>query len=279
MDSESISNLYADFMELVPTLFVNFGTKILSALLILGVGMYISTKVSMFIYRKLEASRLEASLSRYIAGVVKALMFTFVILLVLARVGVQTASIIAVLGAAGLAVGLALQGSLSNLASGVLIVMLRPFKVSDYVDIGGEEGEVEIVGLFTTEIKTLRGETLIIPNSAITSNTVKNYSKNGIRRVDFSIGVAYGSDLKNAKQVLMDVAKASPYKLDNKPITVEVEALADSSVNFTVRIWVKAGDYPAASLSVYENAHDALGVANITIPFPQMDVYMHGTDK
>jgi len=272
MDAAALTE---ELMAWLPDMMITFGTQVITALLILCVGLYVSNKLSAFIYHKLEASRLEASLSRYIAAAVKALIFTFVILLTLARLGVQTASIIAVLGAAGLAVGLALQGSLSNIASGVLIVLLRPFKVGDYVQIGGEEGHVEMIGIFTTELKTLQGVTLVIPNASITADTVKNYTKHKVRRADFTVGVAYGSDLKQAKAVLTKVAEACPYIVDHQPVTVEVDALADSSVNFTVRVWVEADCYPQAELSIYENAYDALGEANITIPFPQMDVHMH----
>jgi small conductance mechanosensitive channel len=193
----------------------------------------------------------------------------------LSQVGIQTTSFIAILGAAGLAVGLALQGSLSNFASGVLIIMLRPFKSGDFIEAGGKSGSVEKIEIFSTELRTPDNKVIIMPNSAIMSGAIVNYSREKTRRIDLVIGVSYEADLKQAKQVLQNVLDEEPRLLKTPAYTVAVSELADSSVNFVVRPWVNTSDYWPTYFSLVENIKLALDDAGIAIPFPQMDVHLH----
>jgi small conductance mechanosensitive channel len=189
-------------------------------------------------------------------------------------VGIETTSFIAILGAAGLAIGLALQGSLSNFASGVLIIMLRPFKSGDYIEAAGKSGSVEKIEIFATELRTPDNKVVIVPNSSIMSGAITNYSREATRRIDLVIGVDYDADLKQAKQVLQSVLEADDRILKDPAYTVAVSELADSSVNFVVRPWVKTPDYWAVYFDLMENIKLALDEANINIPYPQMDVHV-----
>jgi small conductance mechanosensitive channel len=199
----------------------------------------------------------------------------FVIIAAINALGVQTASLIALLGAAGLAVGLALQGSLSNFAAGVLIVLFRPYKVGDWIEGGGVSGAVEEVQILTTVLKTGDNKRVIIPNSQIMGSTITNYSANDTRRVDLVVGVSYSDDLDKVRKELEDLVAADERILKDPAVTIAVSELADSSVNFVLRPWVSTADYWAVYFDLTERVKKRFDEVGISIPFPQRDVHIH----
>jgi small conductance mechanosensitive channel len=200
---------------------------------------------------------------------------TFVIVAAIGTLGVQTTSFVAVLGAAGLAVGFALQGSLSNFAAGVMLIVFRPFKAGDYVEAGGTAGSVQEVSIFTTVMKTPDNKKVIIPNSQITGGSITNYSAMETRRVDMVFGIGYGDNIKQAKDTLEQILAADERILKDPAPTIAVSELADSSVNFVVRPWVKTADYWAVYFDLTEKVKLTFDEKGISIPFPQQDVHMH----
>ncbi|MHC4287813.1 MAG: mechanosensitive ion channel family protein, partial [Planctomycetota bacterium] len=199
------------------------------------------------------------------------------IIAALNKLGVQTGSFIAIVGAAGLAVGLALQGSLSNFAAGVLMIIFKPIRRNDFVEVGGATGTVKEIGIFNTIIAGPDNVRIIIPNSQVTGANITNYTVNGTRRVDLVIGVSYEDDIKKAKEVMLAVLKEHPKVLDTPEPFVGVKELADSSVNYAVRPWCKAADYWDVYFDITENVKYALEANGLTIPFPQRDVHMIST--
>jgi len=196
----------------------------------------------------------------------------------LAELGVQTASVVAMLGAAGLAIGLALQGSLANFAAGVLLVIFRPFKAGDYVEAGGTGGTVEEVQLFATVLKTPDNRKVIVPNGKIYSDNITNYSAEPIRRLDLVFGVSYSDDLNRAEQIVWEVLRSDPRVLDEPEPTVGILELADSSINFAVRPWVESANYFAVLFDLNKTIKQRFDAAGISIPFPQQDVYVHNAN-
>jgi small conductance mechanosensitive channel len=219
----------------------------------------------------------ETMLCQFLKDLVYAAGMTFVFIAVLAKLGIQTASFIAVLGAAGLAVGMALQGSLSNFAAGVLIVVFRPYKVGDFVKAGGEAGTVQEVQIFNTVLSSPDNVRIVVPNAQITSGSITNYSTNSTRRVDLVASISYSDDIRKAKQVLQKVVAAEPRVLKDPAPVIAVVKLGDSSVDLVVRPWVKSTDYWDAYFALTENIKLELEKNGITIPFPQrhLHVYSH----
>jgi small conductance mechanosensitive channel len=203
------------------------------------------------------------------------LALTMVIIAALGRLGVNTSSFVAVIAAAGLAIGFALQGSLANFAAGVMLIFFRPFKVGDYVEAGGVSGTVEEVQIFMTALKTPDNKAVVVPNSSITGGNIVNYSAKPIRRVDLVMGIGYGDDIKRAKQVLEQVVSEDDRVLDDPAPTIAVLELADSSVNFAVRPWVRTPDYWSVYFDLTERIKLEFDARGISIPFPQRDVHLH----
>jgi len=199
----------------------------------------------------------------------------FIIIAALGKLGIQTASFVAILGAAGLAIGFALQGSLSNFASGVLLTIFRPFKAGDYVEAGGSAGIIEEISIFNTILKTPDNRKVIIPNSKVTGDNITNYSAKDVRRVELKFGIGYSDDIKKAKEVIEKVLKADTRVLNDPAYTVAVLELGDSSVNFAVRPWVKTSDYWPVLFDITENIKLSFDNNGISIPFPQTDVHLH----
>jgi small conductance mechanosensitive channel len=198
----------------------------------------------------------------------------FVFIAALDQLGVDTTSLIALIGAAGLAVGLALQGSLQNFAAGVMLVVFRPFKIGDVVDAGGAMGKIEKISIFSTTMITPDNRDIIVPNGQIYSGTITNYSANETRRVDLVFGIGYGDDMRKAKEIMEDIVAKHELILDDPAPGVAVAELADSSVNFNVRPWVNAADYWTVRADVIEQVKTAFDENGISIPFPQMDVHL-----
>ncbi|RKF22134.1 small-conductance mechanosensitive channel MscS [Alginatibacterium sediminis] len=253
---------------------LQYAVNIAAALVVLVVGFIVAKIVASSIEKVLDKRNVDHTISQFVASIVRYALIAFVIIAALSRVGVQTASFVAIVGAAGLAIGLALQGSLANFAAGVLIISFRPFKAGDFVEVSGTSGVVKSVQIFTTILTTGDNKEVIIPNGSILGGNIVNYSANDTRRIDLIVGVGYGADLAKTKQVLRDVCEADSRVLKNPDITVGVHALADSSVNFVVRPWVRSSDYWGTYFDLNENIKNALDEAGIEIPFPQMGVHL-----
>ncbi|WP_045627690.1 small-conductance mechanosensitive channel MscS [Vibrio vulnificus] len=259
-------------------LLIQYGVNIISAIVILFIGNIIVKVVANSVSKVLNKKEMDKAVVEFIHGLVRYLLFVIVLIAALGRVGVETASVVAVIGAAGLAVGLALQGSLSNFAAGVLIVAFRPFKSGDYVEIGGVAGSVEAIQIFQTVLKTPDNKMVVVPNSGVIGGAITNYSRHATRRVDLMIGVSYKSDLKKTKQVIRETLEKDTRILKDPDMTIGVVALADSSVNFVVRPWCKTEDYWAVYFDSMQAIKEALDANGIEIPFPQMDVHLNKVD-
>ncbi|MBU1218866.1 mechanosensitive ion channel [Myxococcota bacterium] len=253
---------------------VDFAIRIVSALVIYFAGKIALRIVVSMLQKFLTHRKIDATISRFLENAVKTVFNIFIFLAVLARLGIQTTSFIAILGAASLAVGLALQGALSNFSSGILIMLFRPFKVGDVIETSGSTGGVETIGLLTTELLTPDKRQIIIPNSKVMSDKIINYSAMETRRVDLKIGVSYSDDLKKAKDVITAVVKKNKFVLEEPAPAVFVAELADSSVNLAVRPWVKTPDYWDCMGTLVEEIKLALDENGISIPFPQTDVHL-----
>ena len=259
-------------------LLIQYAVNLVSALLILFIGNMIVKAVAGAVAKVLRKKEIDNAVVEFIHGLVRYLLFVIVLIAALSRIGVQTASVVAVIGAAGLAVGLALQGSLSNFAAGVLIVAFRPFKSGDFVEVAGVSGAVESIQIFSTELRTPDNKTVVVPNSSIIGNPITNYSRNATRRIDLTIGVSYSADLQKTKEVLKRVVTADERVLKDPEPTIGVVALADSSVNFVVRPWVNTPDYWAVYFDLNQAIKEELDKEGIEIPFPQMDVHLNKVD-
>ncbi|WP_299020525.1 small-conductance mechanosensitive channel MscS [uncultured Photobacterium sp.] len=264
-------NWVADNQDLL----IQYGVNIISALLILFVGNLIVKAIANGVAKVLRKKDMDDAVVEFLHSLVRYLLFVIVLIAALGRVGVQTASVVAVIGAAGLAVGLALQGSLSNFAAGVLIVAFRPFKSGDYVEIGGVAGSVESIQVFSTVLNTPDNKMVVVPNAAVIGGPITNYSRHATRRIDLVIGVSYDADLKHTKEVLTRVIDADTRILQDPAPTIGVLALADSSVNFAVRPWVKTSDYWGVYFDLMQAVKEELDKENIGIPYPQMDVHLN----
>ena len=264
--NDVLTNIYEKLSE--------YGLKVVAALVILVIGIWIAKLISRLVGKAMERSKLDNSINRFVQSICFIAILAFVIVGTLEKLGVNTTSFAAAIAAAGLAIGLALQGSLSNFAAGILLIVLHPFKVGDFVEISGVKGVVQYIHIFNTIINSPDNIKIIVPNSQITGGNILNYSINGTRRVDLVVGVSYEDDLKKAKEIIAAVLEADPMVLKSPAYTVAVSELADSSVNFVVRPWVKAADYWDAYFAVTENVKNALDENGITIPFPQRDVHM-----
>ena len=250
------------------------GVKILVALIIFFVGRWIARLISRLVERTLVKSNVDKILVTFTKNLIYVTLLVFVVIAALGVAGIPTAQFAVVVGAAGLAIGLALQGSLANFASGFLLIIFRPFRVGDFVEAAGVKGTVKEIQIFTTILNSPDNIRVIVPNAQLTGGNIMNYTVNGTRRVDLVIGVSYEDDLKKAQQVIEKVLADDERVLDDPASTVAVSELADSSVNFVVRPWVKAADYWNAYFDITAKVKLALDKSGITIPFPQRDVHM-----
>lgn len=251
-----------------------YGLQILAALAIFIIGRIVANLITRALRSTMEKRKVEPSLIGFAASLTHAALLVFVVLAALGKLGVQTTSFVAVVGAAGLAIGLALQGSLSNFAAGVLILIFKPYKVSDYVVAGGAEGIITEIGIFTTTLITLDNRTQILPNAIATGGVIENYSKQGTRRLDLVAGVSYSDDIIKVKKVLQDILDNEPRILKDPTPTVGLMEMGDSSINFAFRPWVKVEDYWDLFFELQERIKVRFDEENITIPFPQRDVHL-----
>ena len=255
-----------------------YGLKILAAVLILVIGRFVAILLKKVIHKLLKRSKVEETLVSFITSISYVAMMAFIIIAALGQLGIQTASFVVVLGAAGLAVGLALQGSLSNFAAGLLMIIFKPFKAGDFIEAGGSAGVVEEIGIFTTVLKTPDNKQVIIPNSGVTGGNITNFSAKDQRRVDIVAGVSYKDDLDKVRRVLEQILSEDERILKDPAPMIGVLALADSSVNFAVRSWVKTENYWNVFFDTQEKIKKRFDAEGISIPFPQQDVHLFKND-
>lgn len=252
-----------------------FALMVLKAILILVIGLWIIKMIAKAFNRVLEKRNIDASLAPFLKTLFYNLLLVLLVLSVLTSVGIQVTSFIAILGAAGLAIGLALQGTLQNFAGGIIILTLKPFKVGDYIDGGGHSGSVQEIGIFQTLLLTPDNKKIILPNGALSNSGIVNYSAEENRRVDLVFGIGYDDDIKKAKEILIEIVNGDERVLKEPAPSVTVGSLGDSSVNFNFRPWVKGSDYWGVYWDMLETVKLRFDKEGITIPYPQRDVHMY----
>jgi len=257
-----------EYIEKLWTLILDFTPQILTALAILIVGLFLIRIVTKVSRKMMTKSGVDLSLQKFLSNLISWILKILLFIVVISKLGVETTSFAAILAAAGLAVGLALQGSLSNFAGGVLIMIFKPIKVGDLIEAQGELGVVKEIEIFTTKLTGLSNKEIIIPNGSLSNGNIVNYTTEGTRRVDLTFGVGYDSDIKKTKDVLLHVLTSHPMVLQDPAPTVNVSELADSSINFAVRPWCNTEDYWTVYFDVTENTKEALDAAGIEIPYP-----------
>jgi len=253
---------------------VTYGIKIIGAFAVFIIGKWLAKLLTKLFRKGLEKSDTDITLVKFLGDLVYFGLFVLVIIAALGTLGVNTTSFAAIVGAAGLAVGLALQANFSNFGAGVIILFLRPFKVGDFVEAGGATGVIESIGIFNTTVKTGDNKIIIVPNSNIIGGNIVNYSKEPVRRIDLVIGVGYEDDLKLVKSTLEEILNSHPKVLKDPAPAVALAELADSSVNFNVRPWVKSEDYWGVRSELLETVKTTFDEKGINIPYPQMDVHV-----
>ncbi len=252
-----------------------WGIKILGAIAVLIIGRVVAKWARRLVRTAMERGNADPTLVPFMSRVAYYLIMAFVAVAVLGMIGIQTASMVAILGAAGLAVGFALQGTLTNIASGIMLLVFRPFNVGDFIDAGGTAGSVEAIGLFSTTLNTPDNVRIIVPNSSVYGNTIKNFAANPTRRNDMVIGVSYDDDLAVAVSTIERVISQDERVLSDPAPVVAVSELADSSVNIVVRPWCKKEDYWGLRFDMMRTLKEQLEAAGCSIPYPQQDVHMH----
>ncbi len=255
-------------------LLAEYGLRIIGALIILVVGHRLTKVVSRLVGKAMIKAKIDATFTSFVQHLSEIAILVFVVLAALNLLGVKTESFVVVIGAAGLAIGFALQGSLSNFAAGVMLIIFKPFKVGDFIEAAGKSGTVKEIQIFNTVLNSPDNVRIIIPNGQVTGSNIMNYTVNGTRRIDLVIGVSYEDDLKKTRQVIEKVVTNDNRILEEPAYTIAVSELGESSVNFAVRPWVKAADYWAVRFDLIEKIKLALDQNGITIPFPQCDVHM-----
>ena len=270
-----------DFEQLLPTIqeySIKYGLALLEAVLIFVIGKFAAGIVANIIDKVMKRSGMDDMLRKFLRNIAYAVLLVFVVIAAISSLGIQTASLVAVLGAAGLAIGLALQGSLANFAAGVLMIIFRPYKLGDLVCVADTTGFVEEVDVFTTTLRLPDKTKIIIPNGQIMDAKITNFMDSEERRLDLEVGISYSDDIDKARDVLLEALKQNEYVLESPEPTVTVASLGDSSVNLAVRSWIKSSTYAPASHNVTELIKKTLDANGISIPFPQRDVHMYRHD-
>lgn len=259
------------FESLIPDLF-NFALQVIIAIIVYAVGAKLIKMTVKIVRKTLERRNTDIGVIQFLSAVIRYSMYFVLFMVILNLFGIATTSAVAVLGSCGVAVGLALQGSLANFAGGVLILLLKPFVVGDYIIEGANEGTVYEISIFYTKLKTVDNKVIVIPNGNLSNSSLINVSHMDNRRVDVAVGIAYEADIRTAKDILYKVAEKDPARLPDEDIIVAVDNLGASSVDMTVRIWVKSEDYWPTKWRLTENIKYALDENNISIPYQQIDV-------
>ena len=283
MDTNAVANVPVEeampMMEKIQAMGLEYGIKILGALLVLIVGMWIAKAIKKGIVKLMEKKGLDPTLVSFLSALIYVGLQAFVIVAALGELDIQTASFIAVLGAAGLAIGLALQGSLANFASGVLMIIFKPFVVGDFIEAAGTMGSVVEISIFTTVLTAPDNKKVIVPNAQVMGGNITNFNANGTRRVDLVAGISYGDDIDKAKGALEGLLAADARILKTPEPTVAVVEMADSSVNLVVRPWCTGADYWDVYFDTTEAIKKRFDEEGISIPFPQQDVHLYEHKK
>ena len=258
----------------ITDLAVNYGLKLVSALVTLVIGLWVISMITKAFGRLMVKREWDESLRGFLRSLTGILLKIMLLISVISMMGIQMTSFVAILGAAGLAVGMALSGTLQNFAGGVMILIFKPFKVGDYIEAQGYAGSVSEIQIFNTIMKTPDNKTIIIPNGGLSTGSMVNYSAEETRRVDFAFGIAYGDDYDKAKELIQSLIDADGRILKDPASFIALGELADSSVNITVRVWVKASDYWGVHFDMQEKVYKEFPKTGLSIPFPQMDVHV-----
>lgn len=264
-----------NYMETIYDLGIQFGTKILGCIVVLIIGFWVLGYIMGIIKRGFDKRGIDPSLKPFLIGIISTLFKALIVISALSVLGIEMTSFAAIVGAAGLAVGMALSGTLSNFAGGVMILIFKPFKVGDVLEAQGYTGSVKEIGIFNTIMNTPDNKTIIIPNGGLSSGSMVNYSTEPTRRVDFTLGIGYGDDYDKAKAVMEKFIAEDARILKDPAHFIGLHTLADSSVNLAVRVWVNAADYWGVYFDMNEKIYKNFGNEGLNIPFPQMDVHVH----
>jgi len=271
-----MENFISENTELINQYVIPWAINITMAIAIFIVGKMVVNILTSILRKILQKSKMDEILVNFVASIIKTILLLFVVIAALDQLGVDTTSLIALLGAAGLAVGLALQNSLQNFAAGVMLIVFRPFKAGDFVEVAGTSGVVETISIFSSTLRTGDNKEVIIPNGSIYGGTITNYSARDTRRVDMVFGIGYDDDIKKTKELLEKIVSSDERVMADPAPVIAVSELADSSVNFVVRPWVKTSDYWGVMWDLTEEVKLQFDKAGISIPYPQMDVHHPG---
>ncbi len=273
---KSVSGLegFSFTWESMSELMVEWGISIITALVILIVGFWIANIITRSIKKLMIKREVDLSLVPFLNSLISTTLKILVVITALSQMGMEMTSFIAILGAAGFAIGMALSGTLQNFAGGVMILIFKPFKIGDYIEAQGHSGTVKHIQIFNTILNTPDNKIIIIPNGGLSTNSMVNYSTMKTRRVDWSFGIAYGDDADKTEKVLMDLLKADKRILSDPEPTVAIGELGDSSVNFTTRAWVESADFWGVHFDMYKKVYQTFEKEGLSIPFPQMDIHL-----
>ncbi len=271
IDPDKMSEYFDIAMELA----IQYGLKLIAAVAIFIIGKMVASWIKKLVIRVMKKSDVDPIIIGFTSSIVYIAILTFVVVAAIGQLGIQTTSFIAILGAAGLAIGLALQGSLANFAAGFLLIIFRPFKVGDSIEAAGVTGKVNAIHIFTTTLTTGDNTTIIIPNAKLSNDNIINYSTQETRRVDITIGVSYDADLKEVRTILEDIVSKDERILKDPSHLIAVSELADNSVNFAFRLWVKSADYSGVFFDINESVKIRFDEAGIGLPYPQRDVHLY----
>ncbi|MEH0156748.1 mechanosensitive ion channel domain-containing protein [Limibacter armeniacum] len=267
-------NLY-NYSEKLKDLIFEYGPKLVAAIIVLIIGLWVVKALTAMIKRQLDKRNLDPSLKPFLGGLFNMLMKVLLVIAVLSTMGIEMTSFVAILGAAGLAIGMALSGTLQNFAGGVMILIFKPFKVGDFVEAQGFMGVVKEIQIFVTILKTGDNKTIYIPNGPLSTGTLTNYSVEPNRRVEWTFGIGYGDNVDKAQEILRGLIAQDERIHETPEPFIAVSALADSSVNLVVRVWTKSGDLWPVFFDMNKKVYNAFNEQGINIPFPQMDVHVH----
>ena len=278
---DEVTNRFAAYIpDNITEIITGYALSLLMALLVFLIGKWVVRRITNLLVKVLRKVKgMDETLVKFLENIVYYILMIVVILAALSELGIETTSFMAILGAAGLAIGLALQGSLGNFASGVMIILFKPFKVGDVINAAGVTGSVQEVSIFNTVMITPDNQKIIVPNSGITGGSITNINANPTRRVDLVVGIGYEDDIKKAKNLLNTIVEEDDRVLKEKGITVAVSELADSSVNFVVRAWANTPDYWDVKFDLTETIKTTFDQEGISIPYPQTDVHLFKEEK
>jgi len=262
----------SEAFEAVKGTVLEYGMKVILCIIFLLIGLKVIKVIVKRLHKLMEKKNVDKTVTKFASSMVNIVLKVLLVVALAGTLGVKETSFVAILGATGFAVGMALQGSLANFAAGIILLILRPIKIGDFVEVAGMTGTVSVIQVFSTELKTLDNKTVIIPNGNIIGSNIVNYSVEATRRVDFTFGVDYSADIKQVKELLLSVANAHELVLEDPGAFVGLSELGDSSVNFALRVWVNAADYWTVYFDIMETVKEKLDAENIGIPYPHIQI-------